>query len=103
MAIYLIGFYFFVPRVCLTLLNTVINSEQQPTFLNLTYNFAARVLGCDGNSACGTLTALLKPELDTACAEHMVVPADHRLTDLRTRDETEGQCGHGTDRMCSVT
>lgn len=78
-------------------------SEQQPRLQTLTYNFSTRVLSCDGNSAGGTLIALLKPELDTGCTEHMVVTADHRLTDLRTRDKRKGQCDHDVDRMCSGT
>lgn len=60
-------------------------------FPTLTDNFPARVFRCDGNSAGGTLTALLKPKLDAGCAEHMMVRADRRLTDLRMQDTRKGQ------------
>lgn len=50
----------------------------------LTNDLSARVVRRDGHSASGTLVRFLQPHFHTGRAEHVVVGADHRLSDLQT-------------------
>lgn len=94
-----VGFYSF--KTCLLEIITPRNTQINTEYFNrypysypgsLTNDFSAGVFRCDGNSAGGTLTALLKPKLDAGCTEHMMVTADHRLTDLHMgEDKAKGQ------------